>query len=172
MSPIEEAHRILTPVQIGQKIRRMAYEIYERNFTETEIVIAGIVGEGYEFAKRLSAELNRFSPLGVKLIELRFDIHAPKQSYIEFGDDDEVVLEDHVVVVADVVLNTARTMTFSLQPFLQKGVRKLQVAVVVDRSHRLYPVSADYVGYSLSTTINEHIQVILSDPGKEGAYLL
>ncbi len=170
MSAIEEPLKILTPLQIEQKIRRMAYEVYERNFTEKEIVIAGIVGEGYEFAKRLSAEISRISPLEVRLIELRFDVHAPKQSYIDFGDD-ELVLEDHVVVVADVVLNTARTMTFSLQPFLQKGVRKLQVAVVVDRSHRLYPVSADYVGYSLSTTINEHVQVILSKPDQEGAYL-
>ncbi len=170
MSAIEEPQKILTPLQIEQKIRRMAYEVYERNFTEKEIVIAGIVGEGYEFAKRLAAEISRISPMEVRLIELRFDVHAPKQSYIDFGND-EVVLEDHVVVVADVVLNTARTMTFSLQPFLQKGVRKLQVAVVVDRSHRLYPVSADYVGYSLSTTINEHVQVILSKPDQEGAYL-
>jgi pyrimidine operon attenuation protein/uracil phosphoribosyltransferase len=171
MANVEEPECILTPLQIRQKIKRMAYEIYERNFTEQEIVIAGIVGEGYEFAKRLSEEIRRISPLKVKLIELRFDIHAPKQSYIDFGND-EVVLEDHVVIVADVVLNTARTMTFSLQPFLLKGVKKLQVAVIVDRSHRKYPISADYVGYSLSTTINEHIQVILSRPNEEGAYLM
>lgn len=171
MANVEEPECILTPLQIRQKIKRMAYEIYERNFTEQEIVIAGIVGEGYEFAKRLSEEIRRISPLKVKLIELRFDIHAPKQSYIDFGND-EVVLEDHVVIVADVVLNTARTMTFSLQPFLLKGVKKLQVAVIVDRSHRKYPIFADYVGYSLSTTINEHIQVILSRPNEEGAYLM
>lgn len=171
MANVEEPECILTPLQIRQKIKRMAYEIYERNFTEQEIVIAGIVGEGYEFAKRLSEEIRRISPLKVKLIELRFDIHAPKQSYIDFGND-EVVLEDHVVIVADVVLNTARTMTFSLQPFLLKGVKKLQVAVIVDRSHRKYPISADYVGYPLSTTINEHIQVILSRPNEEGAYLM
>lgn len=171
MATAETSQCILTPIQIQQKIKRMAYEIYERNFTEKEIVIAGIVGEGYEFAKRIAEEIKRISPLSVKLIELRFDIHAPKQSYIDFGQD-EVVLEDHVVIVADVVLNTARTMTFSLQPFLQKGVKKLQVAVIVDRSHRQYPISADYVGYSLSTTINEHIQVILSDPSREGAYLM
>src|SRR5690606_9775694 len=171
MANVEEPECILTPLQIRQKITRMAYEIYERNFTEKEIVIAGIVGEGYEFAKQISSEVRRISPLIVKLIKLRFDIHAPRQSYIDFGSD-EMVLEDHVVIVADVVLNTARTMTFSLQPFLQKGVKKLQVAVIVDRSHRLYPVSADYVGYSLSTTINEHIQVILSRKGEEGAYLM
>jgi pyrimidine operon attenuation protein/uracil phosphoribosyltransferase len=170
MSVTEEPQKILSLTQINQKIKRMAYEVYERNFEEKEIVVAGIVGEGYAFAKRLAAEITSISPLGVKLIELRFDVHAPKQSSIEF-ENDQVILEDHVVVVADVVLNTARTMTFSLQPFLQTGVKKLQVAVIVDRNHRLYPVSADYVGYSLSTTIHEHIQVILSRPGEEGAYL-
>ncbi len=170
MEELIERQRILTPVQIRQKITRMAYEVYEQNVSEKEIVIAGIVGEGYQFARRLSAEIRRISPLIVKLIELRFDIHSPKQSYIDFGGG-PAELEEQVVVVADVVLNTARTMTFSLQPFLKAGVRKLQVAVIVDRNHRRYPVSADYVGYTLSTTMNEHIEVILSRPEEEGAYL-
>lgn len=168
--PNTSRQQILTPVQIGQKIRRMAFEVYERNFEEKSIVIAGIVGEGYEFAKRLSSDIQLISPLSVHLIELRFDIHAPTQSYIDYGGDN-IELDNQVIVITDVVLNTGRTMTFSLQPFLKVAVKKLQVAVVVDRSHRRFPVSADYVGYSLSTTFSEHVEVILSRKEDEGAYL-
>ena len=78
---------------------------------------------------------------------------------------------DKVVIVVDDVLYTGRTLAFSLQPFLQVPVRKLQVAVLIDRNHPRYPVAADYKGYELSTTLTEHVDVILSDAQKIGVYL-
>lgn len=165
----ESRRQILSPHQTNQKIRRIAFEIYEQNFEEKSIIIAGIAGEGYAFAKRLTAELSAISPLDVQLIELRFDKNIHHQSPIHFDRDTEV--EGKVVVVADDVLNTGRTLAFALEPFLKVRMKKVQVAVVVDRSHHLFPVHADYVGYALSTTISEHVQVILSDSEKEGVYL-
>jgi pyrimidine operon attenuation protein/uracil phosphoribosyltransferase len=165
----ESRRQILSSHQTNQKIRRIAFEIYEQNFEEKSIIIAGIAGEGYAFAQRLTAELSAISPLDVKLIELRFDKNIHHQSPINFDRDTEV--EGKVVVVADDVLNTGRTLAFALEPFLKVRMKKVQVAVVVDRSHHLFPVHADYVGYALSTTISEHVQVILSDSAKEGVYL-
>jgi pyrimidine operon attenuation protein / uracil phosphoribosyltransferase len=162
--------QILTQHQTRQKIRRIAYEVYEQNFEEKSIVVAGITGEGYTFARRLVEELRSISPLEVQLLELRFDKEVPHQSPVEF-DHDPARLDEQVIIVADDVLNTGRTLAFALQPFLKVRVRKLQVAVIVDRSHHSFPVSADYIGYSLSTTINEHVEVILSDPETEGVYL-
>ncbi|SEJ49545.1 pyrimidine operon attenuation protein / uracil phosphoribosyltransferase [Dyadobacter koreensis] len=164
-------HRqILTSLQTRQKIRRIAFEIYEQNFEEKEIILAGIVGEGYEFAKVLSQELKSISPLDVKLIELRFDKTINQQSEIHF-DDDTVQVENQVVVVVDDVLNTGRTLAFALEPFLKVQMKKVQVAVIVDREHHKFPISADYVGYSLSTTISERVEVILSRSSDEGVYL-
>ena len=162
--------QILTPLQTSQKIRRIAFEIYEQNFLETSIIIAGIEGEGYAFASKLSGELCDISPLQVQLLELRFDKNIHHQSPIIFGDT-EIVVEDQVVVITDDVLNTGRTLAFALEPFLQVRMKKVQVAVMVDRSHHLFPVHADYVGYSLSTTISEHVEVVLSRAGEEGVYL-
>jgi pyrimidine operon attenuation protein / uracil phosphoribosyltransferase len=162
--------QILSPHQTRQKIRRIAYEVYEQNFEEQAILVAGITGEGYAFARRLVEELRAISPLEVQLVELRFDKEVPHQSPVEF-DDAATRLDDQVIIVADDVLNTGRTLAFALQPFLKVRVRKLQVAVIVDRSHRRFPVSADYIGYSLSTTMNEHVEVILSDAQTEGVYL-
>ncbi len=167
----EITHRqILTSLQTQQKIRRIAFEIYEQNFEESSIILAGIAGEGYEFAKKLNQELRSISPLEVKLIELKFDKSLNQQSEIHF-DDQSVPVENQVVVVVDDVLNTGRTLAFALEPFLKVQMKKVQVAVIVDREHHKFPISADYVGYSLSTTISERVEVILSRPSEEGVYL-
>ena len=168
-SRISSQRQILSSHQTGQKIRRIAFEIYEQNFEETGIIVAGISGEGYAFAKRLSAELLDISPLDVQLVELRFDKHLHHQSPILF--DKEIDVENKVVIVADDVLNTGRTLAFALEPFLKVRMKKVQVAVVVDRGHHLFPVHADYVGFSLSTTLTEHVKVILSEAEEEGVYL-
>ncbi|KAA6440757.1 phosphoribosyltransferase [Dyadobacter flavalbus] len=161
--------QILSSHQTGQKIRRIAFEIYEHNFEETGIIIAGIAGEGFAFAKRLAAELTDISPLHVQLVELLFDKNVHHQSPILF--DKEIHIENQVVIVADDVLNTGRTLAFALEPFLKVRMKKVQVAVIVDRSHHMFPVHADYVGYSLSTTLTEHVEVVLSNSEEEGVYL-
>ncbi|MBU1821973.1 MAG: phosphoribosyltransferase [Bacteroidetes bacterium] len=162
--------QVLTLEQTQQKIRRIAFEIYERNFEEEDIVLAGITGEGYEFARLLANELKSISPLKTRLVEIVLDKERPLNSDISFRKD-FTLNDSKVVIVADDVLNTGRTLAFALQPFLQFRLKKLQVAVIVDRSHRHFPVSADYVGYALSTTFNEHVEVILSRKGEEGVYL-
>jgi len=161
--------QILSAHQTGQKIRRIAFEIYEQNFEEEGIIIAGIAGEGFAFAKRLTAELTEISPLDAQLIELRFDKNIHQQSPILF--DRDLNVENQVVIVADDVLNTGRTLAFALEPFLKVPMKKVQVAVIVDRSHHKFPVHADYVGYSLSTTLTEHVEVVLSRETEEGVYL-
>ncbi len=161
--------QILSAHQTSQKIRRIAFEIYEQNFEEKGIIIAGIAGEGFAFAKRLTAELTEISPLDVRLIELRFDKNIHQQSPILF--DRELNVENQVVIVADDVLNTGRTLAFALEPFLKVPMKKVQVAVIVDRSHHKFPIHAHYVGYSLSTTLTEHVEVVLSRVEEEGVYL-
>jgi pyrimidine operon attenuation protein / uracil phosphoribosyltransferase len=161
--------KILTPEQTDQKVRRVAYEIYERNFEESELVLAGIIGQGYELATLLSLELKQIASIKIHLMEIDVNKSAPYQQPVSF-DLAKAVLTDKVIVVIDDVLHTGRTLAYSLSPFLGIQVKKLQVAVMVNRGHRLFPISADYVGYALSTTLNEHIKVVLA--GKDaGVYL-
>ena len=165
---------ILTADQIRQKIRRMAFQIYENNFDEPTLVLAGISGEGFLFAQRLADELRVVAPFATELMIIQLDkkqLAQPGISLTAPDGDSTVSLTDKVVVVIDDVLNTGRTLAFSLQPFLTIAVRKLQVAVLIDRNHPRYPVAADYRGYALSTTLAEHVDVILSDPAREGVYL-
>ncbi|OIN60227.1 phosphoribosyltransferase family protein [Arsenicibacter rosenii] len=165
------AQLILTAEQLRQKIRRIAFQIYENNFEESALVLAGISGEGYVFARRLQEALAHIAPFDVSLLRIDLDKHQQAQPAVQLSEA-HVEVADKVVIVVDDVLNTGRTLTFSLQPFLTTPVRKLQVAVLVDRNHPRYPVAADYKGYALSTTLAEHVQVVLSDTENEGVYLL
>ena len=161
---------ILNAEQIRQKIRRIAFQIYETNFEESALLLAGILGEGYVLAQALARELRTIAPFKVELLQLDLDKSQPAQPPVR-PDRPAADYTNKVVVVVDDVLYTGRTLAFSLQPFLSVPVRKLQVAVLVDRNYPRYPVAADYKGYELSTTLTDHVEVVLSDESRIGVYL-
>lgn len=167
--PFTAENLILSHQDVQRKIQRIAYEIYEQNLHEAHLLIAGVKGGGFHFAAKLQAALSEVSPIGAQLCQIyinKKDVLSTK-AYFEV---DGQQLAESVIIVADDVLNTGKTLAYSLVPFLQFPVRKLQVAVLVDREHRSFPVAADYVGYSLSTTVNQHIEARLAD-AEMGVYL-
>jgi pyrimidine operon attenuation protein/uracil phosphoribosyltransferase len=153
--------KVLEQHQIEQKIIRMAWEIYEHNVNESEIVIAGIDAQGYNLAERLSTQLNNISNLKVSLLKLELDKKNPlsKEIIIDKKSD----LKNQVVVLVDDVLNSGKTLIYSSQYFLNSEVKKLMTAVLIYRNYRLFPIKADVVGVSLSTTMQEHITVDLGN---------
>ena len=167
---IDLQHQILTHKQTQQKIRRIAYQVYENNFEEEEIIFAGIYENGYRLARLLRDEFSRIAPVPTQLISIRLDKANPMQSEVQLDCDEEAIRNKTVIVVDD-VLNTGRTMAYSLKVFFGTQIKKLQTAVLVDRDHKLFPVCADYVGYALSTTINQHVDVVIADEDKFGVYL-
>jgi pyrimidine operon attenuation protein/uracil phosphoribosyltransferase len=162
---------ILNSRQIQQRIDRLAYQIYENNYQEEEIVIAGIVKNGYELAKRISKKLMEISPIKVKLAEISLNKKDPLAEKVKVNLPANE-LKNKVVVVVDDVLNSGRTMIYSITPFLKYSVKRLITVVLVDRDHHSYPVRADFVGISLATTMQEHITVELNGDKKDAAYLL
>jgi pyrimidine operon attenuation protein/uracil phosphoribosyltransferase len=164
-----EENLILKEKQVSQMIKRIAYEIFERNFQEEEMVIAGIEEKGYVFAQLLISELEKVSPFKLTLVRITLDKYLKSQSEITLDIAAEI-LENKCIVLTDDVLNTGRTLAYSLKPFLNINIKKLEIAILVNRGHKLFPVSADYFGYELSTTLKEHIEVILQGE-KAGVYL-
>ena len=164
------ATQILTRVQVEQKIRRIAFEIYENNFEESELVLAGIAGEGYVLAQQLAEELRQIAPLKTTLLRIEFDKSLDQQPAIRLDATPDVYTSKAVVIVDD-VLNTGRALAYSLQPFLAVPLVSLKVAVIVDRDHKRFPIAATYIGYTLSTTLTEHVEVVLSDKERMGVYL-
>lgn len=161
---------ILTKKQIEQKIERMAYQLLEDNLDEQEIVLAGIVSRGFTLAKRLKKVLEKISHFKVSLIQIELDKDS---SHLEASTDVPVnEAENKVVILVDDVLNSGRTLVYGLGVFLNIPLKKLRVLVLVDRSHRRFPVSADFTGLQLATVLKQHVQVVIDSPGEEDAVYL
>lgn len=158
---------ILNHEDIAQKTKRVAYEIVEQNYDEKEIVLIGIRHGGYAFAERLHESLKAITKIKITLLDLSLDKKVPNK--LEQTYDARAINKKPVILVDDVA-NTGRTLCYALGPLLEYLPKSIQVAVLVDRKHKLFPVCADYVGLSLSTTMKEHVAVELSDQ-EEAVYL-
>ncbi|MEN8248332.1 MAG: phosphoribosyltransferase family protein [Bacteroidota bacterium] len=168
MTKTEKSILLLTSDQIEQKIKRMAYEILEANFNEKELILAGICDQGVLLANQLSTNLEEISSLKTTVTRIEMDKTTPfKQD--EDIITDEIRFNNKVIIMVDDVLHTGKTIAYSLKPFLSNKIKKIEVAVLVDRSHTAFPIKATYIGYELSTILSDNIQVILK--GKKGVYL-
>ena len=148
---------ILNKLQISQKIRRIAYQIYETNSSEKEIVLAGIVGNGFIFAERLAIILQEISTLKVTICKVNMDKKNPLNpisTSLSIND-----YKNKSLVLVDDVLSSGTTLIYGIKHFLDVPLKKFKTAVLVNRNHKKYPVKADFKGISLSTSIKEHIQV-------------
>lgn len=163
-------HAVLTAADIQRKIERISYEIAENNYEEAEIILAGIRQKGFVFAQRLEKFLKSISSATIILTDIQLQKHRPTASEILMGIDPSYV-NNKVVIVCDDVANTGQTLLYAMKPFLDFAPKKIEVAVLVDRKHKQYPVSSDYVGLSLSTNLNEHITVEMGMGIEEAVYL-
>jgi pyrimidine operon attenuation protein/uracil phosphoribosyltransferase len=161
---------ILDQADIAQKTRRMAYQIVEDNYDEKEIIIIGIQPGGYEYAKLLKKEIEAISEISTKFLALTMDKKEPLSHPITI--DKEISLDKKVILLVDDVANTGKTTYYALKPIMAYAPKKVQVAVLVDRQHKLFPICCDFVGLSLSTTMQEHIKVEMDKTGKAEAYLV
>lgn len=161
---------LLDSVTTFQKIRRMSFEILEKNFDQKDLILAGIEGQGYELACLIHQELLKITQNKVWLAKLSFEKHVKTQPEIQIESNVDT-FKNKAVVIVDDVLNTGKTLAFSLRPFLSIPLKNLEVAVLVDRNHLLYPIHPTYVGYSLSTTLKEHIKVQLKEEEEQGVFL-
>lgn len=159
---------VLDATNVNQKIKRIAYQIFENNFKEKVLVLAGIDGQGYSFAKLLARELESIAPVEAKIVKVTLDKFAPLQGEVELDCEAKDIKKKCIVLIDD-VLNTGRTLAFGMKPFLEIEVKKLEVAVLVNRSHTQFPVTPTYTGYALSTTLTDHVEVAL---GKQAAVYL
>ncbi len=150
--------KILSHQQIQHKIRRIAYQIYEANVNEKEILIAGIDGDGLEFAKKIQKVLQDITEAKISLCKVSMNKKSPLKSGVTTSIPEEDYRNKSVVLVDD-VLNSGTTLIYGVHHFLKTPLRQLKTAVLVNRNHKKYPVKADYKGISLSTSLQEHVNV-------------
>jgi pyrimidine operon attenuation protein/uracil phosphoribosyltransferase len=149
---------ILKTSDIEQKIKRLAYEILEDNYEEKEIVFIGIKPNGFVFANKIKKVFSSITDIKSQLFSIQLDKINPLSTEINYDFSAEEI-NSKVVILVDDVANSGKTLCYALKPLLQFQPKKIQVAVLVDRKHKSYPIIADYVGLSLSTTMKEQILV-------------
>ena len=159
---------ILTQQEIDHKVKRIAYQIYETFVDEDAIVIAGIANNGYILAQKIAAQLTEISTIKVLLCEVKINKQQPNAAVHTSIAKSEY--ENKGLVLVDDVLNSGTTLAYGVKHFLDVPLKKFKTAVLVDRNHKKYPVKADFKGISLSTSLQEHVQVVFESTG-DYAYL-
>jgi len=164
--------RILDDRQIRQKIKRIAIEILERHYDEPELILAGLNDNGWDFAGLLQAELLVIKPTGMQITMTRIHLNpANPVEYAPFIELAPEAVDGKPVIIIDDVANTGRTVFYAVQPLLKIVPKCVEVAVLVDRKHKSFPVKADYVGLSLATTLKDHIKVQINEATEMAVYL-
>ena len=143
-----------------------------------EIILVGIRKRGVPLAERIAKAIEEFEgssvPVGALDITLyRDDLQMistnPLVGKTEINED----ISDRVVILVDDVLFTGRTVRAALDELTDFGRPKaIQLAVLIDRGHREYPIRADFVGKNVPTSSNETVVVLLSETDGEELVVL
>ena len=145
---------ILGAEAIAHKVQRLAWELYDRHSKAEQLYVVGIQGNGYWLAQQLVAKLNAISDMKIELMELALDKSDPKPADMQI----DLPSGAHVALVDD-VLNSGRTLLWAVIKLMEFHPQQLSTTVLVDRSHKRYPVKADMKGLSLSTTLQETVKL-------------
>ena len=122
-----------------RKLKRLAFEIVERNHDEQQMFFAGIRQSGLIVAKTLAEEVMNISNIHVEIVEVTLDKKYPVEVFL----DREIGFNNQSVLLIDDVANSGKTLLYALKPFLEARPKKKQTLVLVERSHKLLPIKTD-----------------------------
>ena len=161
---IEKA-QILDEEKLKRTIARLAHEIIERNQDLKDVILVGIKTRGVPFAKRLAEAIRLFEGDDITVDELDISLYRDDLTEISvFPEVKSLPLKEHVVgktvVLCDDVIFTGRTARAAIDAVVSCGRPKsVQLAVVVDRGHKEFPIKPDYIGKNVPTSLSEVISV-------------
>ncbi len=176
---LREGRTLMDAARLRRTLLRMAHEIAERQDDLSRTVLVGVRTRGVPLAHRLAALVEQASgvtlPVGALDITLyRDDLTTVAAQPILRGTEIPFSIDGRTVVLCDDVLFTGRTVRAALDELIDFGrPARIELAVVVDRGHRELPIRADYVGESLTTALDEAVQVRLrEEDGEDGVVML
>ena len=153
---------ILDNDSVIKKLNRITHQIIEENYDEKELFLIGVSKKGFLLAKKISVLLNNLNQsIKVELLEIVIDKINPLSNPIDLNPS--ISLDNKKVILIDDVLNSGKTLIHAASHILNQNISKMNTIVLVDRRHRLFPIKADWVGLTLSTTIQERIKVNFKD---------
>ena len=156
--------RLMDEAAIGRALKRISYEIIERNRGVSSLVLVGIRRRGVPLAQRIADAIEQIEGTAVPVGQLditlyRDDLHDREEPVVASTDIPFDITGQHVVLVDD-VLYTGRTVRAAIEALMAQGrPATVQLAILCDRGHRELPIRADYVGKNLPTAKTEHVRV-------------
>lgn len=149
---------ILNNDDVEKKIARIAFQIIEEYYEDKELLIVGISKNGFLLAEKIAKLVQRdLSKSKINLMELSINKRNPLKENVTISPNQS--FGNKKVILVDDVLNSGKTLMHAASYIVSKDIKKMNTVVLVDRRHRNFPIKADWVGLTLSTTIQEHINV-------------
>ena len=148
----------MTETQVALKIQRIAWEIFEKHVNEKRLYLVGIAKSGYWLAEKIMHILGDISDLDLSIVELEINKKSPLSKDIRLNKD-LADLKGECVVLVDDVLNSGGVLMHGARHLLACDLKRLTTAVLIDRNHKRFPIKADVKGLSLSTTMQERVNV-------------
>ncbi len=164
---MEHRNQIMTAEVATKKLRRMALQVVEQNYNTNQLILIGIKANGTVIAEKIGHFLKEVFAGEVIVLELSMDKKNPGVITL----NSEMNFTGKTILVIDDVANSGRTMLFALKPLLEQRPKKIQTLALLERTHKTFPVSVDYVGFSVSTTLDEHIAVVVENGEVKGAWM-
>ena len=118
--------------------------------------------------KKIKSAIEEISNINPLLCKVEINKNKPTSSVTTSISPNDY--KGKSLVLVDDVLNSGTTLIYGVKHFLEVPLKKLKTAVLIDRNHKKYPVKADFKGISLSTSLQEHVQVVFEEKG-DCAYL-
>ena len=156
---------ILDSIDINNKIRRISFEILEKNFDENEIFLVGVLPNGKYLSNKISEFLSQFSKIKLNLHFIEIEKKSRSIDKIIPSLNSEMV-NNKVIVIIDDVMNSGGTLMYSINEMLKFKPKKIQIAVLIERYYKNFPLNPDYKGLELSTSETEHVEVKLDGSPK------
>ena len=165
-----ERHTVLmTADEMTRTLDRLASQVIEKHGDCSNLAIIGIQRRGADIAARLAVLLERLAsrpmPCGALDIALYRDDWTsvavrPAVGPTKISFD----IQDRDLLLVDDVLFTTRTARAALEALLDFGrPRSVELMALVDRGHHELPIHADYVGRTVTTTRQEHVDVLIKE---------
>ena len=164
-----EKVKLLDKDGIDSIVKRLSFEILDKNKMIDNLAIVGIRTRGEVLANRIHKfildEKNINLKLGILDVtfyrdDFRTNLGSPKVGPSNITFD----INNITVVLVDDVLYTGRTIRAAMDEVFSFGrPNRIQLCTLVDRGHRELPIKADYVGKNYPTKLNEHIYVHLKE---------
>jgi pyrimidine operon attenuation protein/uracil phosphoribosyltransferase len=153
---------VLNADDIEKKIKRLSYQIIEKNFNKKDIIIIGIQPNGKYLSERIKGYVMEYSDIKVSLYDMELD----KKKFL-FKKCTPGLIYDHInnniIVFIDDVMNSAGTLMYAINKILFYHPKDIQIGVLIERTHKSFPLSANFKGLELSTSEFEHVEVRLNE---------